>query len=263
MLTQFARTSLRLFALGAAIMIGLRSVQAEEAQHSHAGPAATQPAKAEFNGDPYLLPTDPVTGDKLPKEPVLHQHEGRELRFADSKSVDKFKADPTKYLPKVDERTIKQQLPFYPLETCPVSGEKLGSMGKPVDFIYRNRLVRFCCGGCIESFQKGPSKYIAKLNEAAIAKQKPTYPLDTCVISGNKLGEMGKPDEVVIGNRLVRLCCPGCEKSMNKDPLKSLKTIDEAAKKKTAQTKPASVKDAPTHQHDGHNEHGGHGGHHH
>ncbi len=61
------------------------------------------------------------------------------------------------------------------------------------------------------------------------------YPLETCVVSGEKLeaGDMGpmidyvhkedgKPD------RLVRLCCKGCIKDFNKDPATYLKKIDDA-----------------------------------
>ncbi len=35
----------------------------------------------------------------------------------------------------------------YTLDTCPVSGEKLGSMGDPSVKMYDGREVRFCGGG--------------------------------------------------------------------------------------------------------------------
>ncbi len=68
----------------------------------------------------------------------------------------------------------------YPLNTCVVSGDKLdeaNSMGGPVDYSYMekgkpDRLVRFCCKGCIKDFEKEPAKYLAKLDEAAAAKAK-------------------------------------------------------------------------------------------
>lgn len=258
MFTRVTRTYSYMISLGAALAFSAPIVFAEEAHHSHASHAATQPAKAEFKGDPYLLATDPVTGDKLPQEPIVYKHEGRELRFTDQKNLDTFKANPTKYLPRVDELMVKQQLPFYAIETCPVSDEKLGGMGKPVDFIYKNRLVRFCCSGCIETFQKDPSKHVAKLNEAAVAKQGSIYPLSKCVVSGEKLGDMGKPADLVVGNRLVRLCCAACDKSVNKDPLKYLKMIDEAAKKRTAESKPAKPQSGGSRNHGVHNGHEGH-----
>lgn len=60
----------------------------------------------------------------------------------------------------------------YPLEVCPTSGEKLGSMGKSPEYIYRvegqtDRLVVFCCSGCEEDFLKEPGKYLAKIDGAA------------------------------------------------------------------------------------------------
>ncbi len=61
----------------------------------------------------------------------------------------------------------------YPLTTCVVSGDALegGDMGGPVDYIHKeagkpDRLVRFCCSGCIKKFKKDPSKYLAKLDAA-------------------------------------------------------------------------------------------------
>ena len=55
----------------------------------------------------------------------------------------------------------------YPIDFCVVSGEKLGSMGDPVEYDYNGRTVKFCCGGCIETFEATPAMYIAKLDSAA------------------------------------------------------------------------------------------------
>jgi len=63
----------------------------------------------------------------------------------------------------------------YPLDVCVTSDEKLGSMGKSPEYIYRvdgkpDRLVVLCCDGCEEDFTKEPAKYTAKLDAAAKAK---------------------------------------------------------------------------------------------
>jgi YHS domain-containing protein len=71
---------------------------------------------------------------------------------------------------------------------------------------------------------------------------KDTYPLETCVVSGDKLDSMDDlikytykaPDGK---EREVRFCCKGCIKDFKKDPAKYLKLLDEAAAKKAA-TKP-------------------------
>lgn len=223
-------------ALAAAISLGLPSARAQDHHH---GSAAAPPAKAQFAGDPYLLNADPVTGDSLGDKPLVYLHEGRELRFTDHKSLDTFRADPARYLPKVDQQMIQQQLPFYPLDTCMVSGDKLGGeMGKPADLIYRNRLVRFCCTTCVKDFHKDPDRFITRLNEAVTAKQGPAYPMTTCVVSGDRLGgDMGAPVDLVAGNRLVRFCCPGCVKDFSRNPARFMKMIDEAAQKKAADAK--------------------------
>lgn len=49
----------------------------------------------------------------------------------------------------------------YPLKTCFVSGDRLDD---PVDALYGDRLLRFCCKGCLRSFNKNPSKYLPKLD---------------------------------------------------------------------------------------------------
>lgn len=54
----------------------------------------------------------------------------------------------------------------YPLETCLVSGEKLGSMGKPASTVYQGQEIKFCCSHCIPDFEKEPAKFLAKLQAA-------------------------------------------------------------------------------------------------
>jgi YHS domain-containing protein len=55
----------------------------------------------------------------------------------------------------------------YPIDTCAVSGEKLGSMGEAVVLVYEGREIKFCCNGCVKTFKKDPAKYLAKIDEAA------------------------------------------------------------------------------------------------
>ncbi len=69
-----------------------------------------------------------------------------------------------------DQAVIDAQLSAYPLDTCVVSGGKLGGMGAPVNYVHKGRLVRFCCAGCITTFEQDPAKYLAKIDEAAKAK---------------------------------------------------------------------------------------------
>jgi YHS domain-containing protein len=51
----------------------------------------------------------------------------------------------------------------YPLDTCLVSGEKLGEMGEPVVIVHNGQEIKFCCEKCQPKFEKDPAKYLSKL----------------------------------------------------------------------------------------------------
>jgi hypothetical protein len=119
----------------------------------------------------------------------------------------------------------------YPLDTCVVSGEKLGAMGAPFVVTVKGREVRLCCSGCKAKLEASPDEYIKKIDDAVILKEKAAYPLDTCVVTGQKLAATAV-DHVMANNRLVRLCCKDCIAVVDKDPAKYTAIIDKAAPKK-------------------------------
>lgn len=53
----------------------------------------------------------------------------------------------------------------YPLETCIVSGNKLGSMGKVIVKVHEGQEIKFCCKPCIKKFDANPAKYLSKLKK--------------------------------------------------------------------------------------------------
>jgi len=162
-----------------------------------------------------------------------HAHHGHAAaQHADPAMADAGPADPA-------AAVIAAQLPTYPLETCVVSGEPLGAMGKPVDFVHEGRLVRFCCPNCEKEFTGNAGKYLAKIDAAVIAAQLPAYPLSACPVSGRELGAMGEPYDYVSGTRLVRFCCGGCVDTFNEDPAAYLAKIDAAAEPTPAAEPPA------------------------
>ncbi len=63
----------------------------------------------------------------------------------------------------------------YPLNTCIVTDEALDSIGGAIVKIRDGQEVKFCCKGCIKSFDKEPAKYIKKMDEQA-AKAAPAKP---------------------------------------------------------------------------------------
>lgn len=194
--------------------------------------AAVQNPSKEIKSDPYPLDTCPVSGEKLGSmgDPIVKTYDGREVRFCCKSCIKKFEADKAGYWKKIDEKIIEAQTPYYPLATCPISGEDLGGMGEPVDYVYNNRLVRFCCEKCVGTFEKDPKPTLDRLDKAVIERQGKTYPLQTCVVSGEELGSMGEPIDKVYNNHLVRFCCKSCIKKFEAEPAKYLGTLDDAWK---------------------------------
>ncbi len=127
--------------------------------------------------------------------------------------------------PGEDDAAIVKQRPSYPLDTCVVSGEALDAMGEPLEYMHEGRLVRLCCKGCVRKLNAEPEQFLATIDRAVVAAQKASYPLDTCVVSGE---EIENPIELVHGTRLVRLCCPGCEKEFAKAPAAFMDKVDSA-----------------------------------
>lgn len=188
-------------------------------------PAAVAQKADDYKGDPYTAGICPVSGEPLGSmgDPILMNQRGRDVRLCCAGCPAKFEANPSKYLSKIDKVMIEQQMSFYPLDTDVVNGEALGD--DTIDIIHFNRLVRLGSQMSAQKFNKSPDKYIAKLNEAVIAKQIESYPLETCVISGEPLDTMGEPIQVVVANRLVQFCCGGCEAKMWEDPAGTLNKI--------------------------------------
>lgn len=212
-----------------------------------AAPAASKPAAAAApagKGDDAIiaeqLPSYPagacvVSDEELGGEsgdPISYVHEGRLYRLCCKSCIKLLAKSPAEYAAKVDAAVVKEQLPSYPLETCPVSGKKLGEMGAAVDVVVGTRLVRLCCPSCKPALAKDPTAALAKVNAALIEKQSAGYALATCPVSGEKLGAMGEPMNYLYGTRLVKLCCKSCVKGVQKDPAAVLAKLDAAGTKK-------------------------------
>lgn len=58
-----------------------------------------------------------------------------------------------------------------------------------------------------------------------------SYPLDKCIVSDEKLGEMGDPYVFVHEGQEIKLCCKSCLKDFKKDPAKYMKKIEKTDKK--------------------------------
>lgn len=194
--------------------------------HEHGQPASAQEGKSSEWTDSYPLATCAVSGEDLGNKPIVKTIGGRELKFCCKDCAAKFESDPAKYTPAIDKKIIAQQLQYYPLDKCVVAGEKLGGMGEPVNFVYRNRLVRFCCDGCKGDFEKNPAASIAVLDEAAIKQQSKTYSLTKCPVMNEDLPEGDNVTVFVVNGRMVKACCEDCEAMFRRNPVKYFARMD-------------------------------------
>ncbi len=70
-----------------------------------------------------------------------------------------------------DKEGEKKDVKPYPLKTCIISGEELGSMGKPVVVVHKGQEVKFCCKSCIKDFNKDPDAIVKKALEGKENKE--------------------------------------------------------------------------------------------
>jgi hypothetical protein len=73
----------------------------------------------------------------------------------------------------------------------------------------------------------------ANNTNSALSSKPVPYPLDTCVVSGEKFGgDMGDPVVFIYSNSVVnqeiKFCCPDCKPKFLKDPDKYMQIISHA-----------------------------------
>jgi hypothetical protein len=89
------------------------------------------------------------------------------------------------------------------------------------------RIASFIAAGLILSYIAGPFAGFAADKKV----EKKPYPLDKCIVSDEKLGEMGEPFVFVHEGQEIKLCCKPCQKDFKKDPAKYLKKLPKSEKK--------------------------------
>jgi YHS domain-containing protein len=63
------------------------------------------------------------------------------------------------------------------------------------------------------------------LSSCGKAPLQDTYPLTTCIVSGEDLNSMGRPYVFTHEGREIRLCCNSCREDFDKDPEKYLSKL--------------------------------------
>jgi hypothetical protein len=223
-----------LAALGAAAPENHVLVNQKEQPKQAAPVPAAAPTEAEIvraQKPAYPLDTCVISGKKLDDKALDVVIDGRLVRLCCPNCKAGAEKDKAATFAKIEAGVVAAQKASYPLTTCPISGEKLGSMGDPVDVVHGTKLVRLCCSSCKKGLEKDPAAALAKVDKAWIDAQLATYGLETCPVSDEKLGSMGEPLNVLYGTKLVRLCCKGCTKALEKDGPAIVAKIDAAKKK--------------------------------
>jgi len=168
-------------------------------------------------GDPYSLDVCAVSGEPLGSmgDPIVLVKDGRELRLCCAGCKGAVERQTDSVMSKVDEKMIADQQEHYPLENCLIAGRPAD-----VEFIAGNRLFKTCCNNCKGAVEGDVAAHIEKLDAAVVEKQAADYEATTCPVSGQDLGEDAV--DMVVANRLIKLCCAGCKGAVDKDPTKFL-----------------------------------------
>ncbi len=103
-------------------------------------------------------------------------------------------------------------------------------MGEPVVISYKGRELKFCCASCIAPFKEDAKARLKKVDAKIVADQLRFYPTAKCVVTGEDLD----PEDtlnLVVCNRLFRLCCRMCVSKVIGDPAKYIAVLDAAVVK--------------------------------
>jgi YHS domain-containing protein len=113
---------------------------------------------------PYPFSTSVVSGEKLGgKDSIVKLvQDGYEVKLANAGEAATFNKNPAVYVAKI-AAAYKTAKPC-PLTVCPVMGDPLDATA--YSFVYEGREFKFCCDGCMDDFEKDPTKFVKMWDEA-------------------------------------------------------------------------------------------------
>lgn len=116
------------------------------------------------------------------------------------------------------EEARRDQLRAAVQEICPVSGNKLGSMGPPVKAAVgeKKEEIFLCCKGCANG-KIDPKHWQTIHSNIAEAQGK-------CPVMKNELPKGAK--WTIVEGQVVYVCCPPCIKKIEAEPEKFLQQVD-------------------------------------
>ena len=126
--------------------------------------AAVAPAAVEKDKEETKLQEScPLMGGKINKS-IYADHDGKRVYFCCGGCVADFKADPAKYIAKLEAQGIT----LATVQThCPIMTRN--KINKKIFLDHDGQRVYFCCNSCLGKFQADPAKGIEKLEAAGIA----------------------------------------------------------------------------------------------
>lgn len=115
------------------------------------------------------------------------------------------------------ELSQRDQLRIAVQDICPVSGQRLGSMGEPLKVQVGKETVFLCCKGCLRR-QINPQHW-ATIHANFAAAQR------ICPVMKHELPK--SPKWTIVEGQIVYVCCPPCTDKIEADPATFLRHVDK------------------------------------
>lgn len=119
--------------------------------------------------------------------------------------------------PPMAELSKRDQVRIAIQKICPVTGEKLGEHGTPIQGAVGEETLFFCCRDCLT--EQANSEHLKSIH-ASFAKAQ-----GICPVMKEPLPE--EPKSTVVDGQIVFVCCAPCTKKIKADPVKFLSEIDK------------------------------------
>ena len=165
--------------------------------------------------------TCPVMGGKINKD--LHvDHEGRRIYVCCPGCFPKLKADPAKYIRKLEAEGITLAKATTPQTTCPVTGKKIS---KKLYVDHQRKRIYVASRRARRTVKKDPAKYIKQIEAQGITLDEAVNPQTSCPIMHQPINKNLYVDYQ--GKRLY-VCCHACVAEARRNPAKYIKQLEAA-----------------------------------
>lgn len=192
--------------------------------------------------DRFVLDYCPLCSTRLGTrgETVVIALDGREVRLCSGPCHERLDANLDLARRRIDAPLIADQASHYPLDASLIDGQPLGE--SPVDFIWGNRHFRAHDDAERRAILADPLPALRTLDSAVIRAQRPGYGMpDTCPVQGPILENEARID-LVVANRMVRVCCERCARMVHEHPSQYLSLV-EYANRAAAESRSADTED--------------------